>query len=135
MCKTLLPTSILVVIVSVYTYVAIALERRRAIVFPLLPKPSSGRIKIFIAIIWLVPALLMTPLYYHFCKLSLGYFYTLSSSILNGSEETYTRAFVITATVSIFVVPLSKSLKMAKIPTGYNGLANLLQRVEKRQFL
>ena len=106
-CKILLPTSIFVVIVSVYTHVAIALERRRAIVFPLLPKPSPRRIKFFIAIIWLVPALTMAPFYYHFSKLACGYFCILNFSILNGTVETYTKAFVVTAIVSTLVIPLA----------------------------
>ena len=50
-CKTLMPTGSVMVVISLYTHVAIALERCRAIVFPLLPKPSPRTIKTFIAII------------------------------------------------------------------------------------
>ena len=116
-CKTLMPTSSIVVVVSVYTHVAIALERRRAIVFPLLPKPSPKRIKTFIANIWLVPTLIIALLYYHFSKVSFGYFCTLSFSILSGQQEAYLRAFVITTIVS--TLSLSQYLNMV-ISTDYS---------------
>ena len=54
LCKIGMTSSVVLVTVSVSTHVAIALERRRAIVFPLLPKPSSKKIKIIILIIWTV---------------------------------------------------------------------------------
>ena len=104
-CKTLMPTGTVMVVVSLYTHVAIALERRRAIVFPLLPKPSPRRIKTFIAIIWLVSTFIIAPIYYQISQMSLGYCVTFD--LLNGRKEAYVKAFIITATVSIFVIPLS----------------------------
>lgn len=67
LCKVLPPAGSVMLAISMYTHVAIALERRRAIVFPLLPKPSPRRIKIFIWTIWLVPLLVLGPTtsYFH----------------------------------------------------------------------
>ena len=104
LCRTLVPTSSVVVAISVYTHVAIALERRRAIVFPLLPKPSPRRIKIFIAIIWLVPVLILSPIYYQIGKVLLGQ--SCKANTLNGVDESYRRAFILIGTASIFVIPL-----------------------------
>ena len=104
-CKTLMPTGSVMVVISLYTHVAIALERCRAIVFPLLPKPSPRTIKTFIANIWLVSTLIISPIYYQISQMSLGYCVTFD--MLNGPKEAYVKAFVITATVSIFVIPLS----------------------------
>ena len=104
LCRTLVPTGSVVVAISVYTHVAIALERCRAIVFLLLPKPSQRTIKIFIAIIWLVPVLILSPLYYQIGKVLLGQSCTVN--ILNGPKEAYMRAFVLIGTASIFVIPL-----------------------------
>ena len=102
-CKTFMPTGGIVAIISVYTHVAIALERRRAIVFPLLPKPSPRRIKTFIAIIWLVPVLIIAPIYYQIDKELLGH--SCKFNIMNGPEEAYLKVFVLTGMASIFVIP------------------------------
>ena len=103
-CKTFMPTGSIVAVISVYTHVAIALERRRAIVFPLLPKPSPRKIKTFIAVIWLVPVLILAPIYFQIGKVLLGQSCTVN--ILNGPQEAYMKAFVLTGTASSFVIPL-----------------------------
>ena len=103
-CKTLMPTVYFLLVISVCSHVAIALERRRAIVFPLLPKPSPRRIKTFIAIIWLVPTLIIAPILYQTSQVSLGYCSTFS--LLNEPKEVYMKGVAITATASIFVIPL-----------------------------
>ena len=104
LCRTLIPTSSVVVVVSVYTRVAIALERRRAIVFPPLPKPSPRTIKIFIAIIWLMPVLILSPIYYQMGKVLLGH--SCKANIFNGADEGKMRAFFLIGAISIFVIPL-----------------------------
>ena len=77
-CKSIVPTGCVVMIISVYTHVAIAYERRRAIVFPLLPKPSPRIIKTFITIIWLVPTFVIGPTIYHISRVFQRQFCTFS---------------------------------------------------------
>ena len=82
-CKTLVPTGNVLVVISVYTHVAIGLERRRAIVFPLLPKPSPGRIKAFIAIVWVVPMIVIGPTSYYFSQVYSETFALLETILKN----------------------------------------------------
>ena len=103
-CHTFMPAGSVLVIVSVYTHVAIALERRRAIVFPFLPKPSPRRIKTFIAIIWAVPVTVIGPVAYYFSKLFSGYSCLLPNDDL---REEYLKAYFMTFVVINFVIPLA----------------------------
>ena len=48
---------------SVYTHVAIALERRRVIVFPMKPKPTSKTLKMSIVSVWIAVTAFTAPLY------------------------------------------------------------------------
>ena len=102
-CKTLLPTGNVLVVVSVYTHVAIALERRRAILFPLLPKPSPRTIKTFIALIWLVPVIVFGLTVYYFSQLYGGSFccYRLDHGVA------YLKAFFVFFVLTNFVIPLA----------------------------
>ena len=102
-CKTLLPTGNVLVIVSVCTHVAIALERRRAIVFPLLPKPSPRRIKTLIATVWVVPVIVMGPTSYYLSQVSSGSFCHFRKDI----GETYWKAFFVTFVIINFIIPVS----------------------------
>ena len=103
-CKSIVPTGCVVMIISVYTHVAIAYERRRAIVFPLLPKPSPRIIKTFITIIWLVPAFVIGPTIYHISRVFQRQFCTFS--FLIGPGEVYARAFFATGTALSFFIPI-----------------------------
>ena len=100
-CKTLLPTGNVLVVVSVYTHVAIALERRRAIVFPLLPKPSPRRIKALIVIVWVVPVIVMGPTSYYFSQVYSRNF----CFFRNDLGEAYWKAFFVTFAIINFVIP------------------------------
>ena len=118
-CKTLLPTVYVLVAVSVYTHVAIALERRRAIVFPLLPKPSPRRIKTFIATIWVVPVIVIGSATYYFSHRYTGYFcYFRNEDIV----EEYLKAFFVTFVVINFVIPL------AVLVCSYRQIARALKQ-------
>ena len=83
MCKTVMATFSVLTTVSMCTHVAIALERRRAIVFPLLPKPNSKTIKVIIFIVWIVSATAFFPVVFYlsgvykgsFCALKYGTHY------------------------------------------------------------
>ena len=102
-CKTLLPTGNVLVVVSVYTHVAIALERRRAILFPLLPKPSPRTIKTFIALIWLVPVIVFGSTVYYFSQLYWGSFCSYRIDL----GVAYLKAFFLFFVVTNFVIPLA----------------------------
>lgn len=56
LCKLMDSVMCVLVTVSMYTHVAIAVERRRAIVFPLHPKPSPRKVKICLWFIWMIPS-------------------------------------------------------------------------------
>ena len=103
LCKSLVPTGNVLVIVSLYTHVAIALERRRAIVFPLLPKPSPRRIKTLIAIVWAVPVIVMGPTSYYFSQVYSENFCFFRSDL----GEAYWKAFFVTFVIINFVIPLA----------------------------
>ena len=104
-CKSLVPTTNIVVAISLFTHAAIALERRRAIVFPFLTKPSPRRIKSFIAIIWLVPAIVLGPTSYPVIRVSsTGHICTYDFTI--GPGEAYISTFFFASTASSFVIPL-----------------------------
>ena len=103
-CKTLMPIGSVVVAISLYTHIAIPLERRRAIVFPLLPKPSPRRIKTFIVIIWLVPAIIVGPTIYHISRIFSTHI--CAFNLLIGPGQVYSRIFVSIATAANLAIPL-----------------------------
>lgn len=64
MCKMCPFIQILSVNVSIFTLTAIAMDRHKAILFPLQARSSKQASKIIIAIIWLMAFLLAAPISY-----------------------------------------------------------------------
>ena len=63
MCKLLKPSVVMFNFVTTNTLVAIACDRFRAVVFPLVARPSTSETRLIIALLWLIAFLFSLPSY------------------------------------------------------------------------
>ena len=62
-CKLVKPSVVVFNFVTTNTLVAIACDRFRAVVFPLVPRPSTSETRLILCLLWLVAFLFSLPLY------------------------------------------------------------------------
>ncbi|XP_020897153.1 neuropeptide FF receptor 2-like [Exaiptasia diaphana] len=100
MCKIVYPLQTVLMAVSVVTLLFMALERHRAIIYPLKPKIRGRYVILTIIILWITAFALVTP-----------YINTLglhgSHCIENWPGKSHAKAFTLCVFVLLYVTPLS----------------------------
>ena len=101
MCKLLKPSVVVFNFVTTNTLVAIACDRFRAVVFPLVPRPSTSEMRLTVALLWLIAFLFSLPSYGAMTVVSYpdtpGIYYCLDIFSNDMAKDTlYRRVYTIT---------------------------------------
>ena len=111
MCKLLKPSVVMFNFVTTNTLVAIACDRFRAVVFPLVSRPSKSETRLIIALLWLIAFLFSLPSYGAMTVISYPEspytFYCLDIfSDDTGKDVLYSRIYTITMYTVQALVPV-----------------------------